>query len=81
MFYTEKEARKNKLSDEDLADALTNPENGDKVTVKGNKVYDGNTRVNEAKKRGLPGSTEIPVDELPNPKVDEGDPLGPYRDQ
>ncbi len=67
------------LNDNDLADALTNPSEGDKVTVKGNKVYDGNTRVNEAKSRGFDGGMEIPVDELPNPPIDiDNDPLGGY---
>jgi hypothetical protein len=68
------------LSDEDLKNAIENPKNGDKITVKGNKVYDGNTRINEAKQRGMDGQTEIPVDELPNPPTNEDDPLGGYRD-
>lgn len=67
------------LSDEGLLDALTNPRDGDRVTVKGNRVYDGNTRVNEAKARGFDGSLEIPVIELPNQNIDyDNDPLGGY---
>ncbi len=68
------------LSDNELENAIKDPSKDDKVTVKGNKVYDGNTRINEAKKRGFDGNMEIPVDELPNPKVNDDDPLGPYKD-
>ncbi|MEO0400572.1 MAG: hypothetical protein AAF224_14260 [Pseudomonadota bacterium] len=52
------------LSDEDLVASLLRPENGDLVTVKGNRVFDGNTRVNEAIKRGFADTFEVPVDEL-----------------
>lgn len=59
-----------------MGNAINNPEKGDKVTVRGNKVLDGNTRVNEAKSRGWADETKIPVDELPD-NIDE-DPLGPF---
>lgn len=66
------------LTDQELIDSLLNPSNGDKVTVKGNTVYDGNTRVNEAKSSGL-GDIVIPVDELPNPDIDsDQNPLGGF---
>ena len=68
------------LSDEELGEAINNPKEGDKVKVRGNKVLDGNTRVNEAKGRGWADDTEIPVIELPEVTVDPDDPLGPYRD-
>ncbi|MFT4924531.1 MAG: hypothetical protein ACI8WB_000609 [Phenylobacterium sp.] len=68
------------LSDSELENAIKDPSNGDKVTVKGGKVYDGNTRINEAKTRGFDGNMVIPVVELPNPTVDNDDPLGSYRD-
>lgn len=67
-----------KLTDEELKGAIHNPENGDRITVKGNKVYDGNTRINEAKKRGFDPDMEIGVDTLPESTFDDNDPLGPY---
>lgn len=67
------------LSDEELEEAIKNPSEGDKVTVRGNKVLDGNTRINEAKGRGWEDDTEIPVIELPElPDNIDDDPLGPY---
>jgi hypothetical protein len=70
------------LSDGELGEAINNPSNGDRVTVRGNRVLDGNTRINEAKARGWPTNTTIPVDELPElPSNINDDPLGPYRDQ
>lgn len=69
------------LSDGELGEAIKNPENGDKVTVRGNKVLDGNTRVNEAKSREWASDTPIPVIELPElPDNIDDDPLGPYGD-
>ncbi|MEL4892131.1 RHS repeat-associated core domain-containing protein [Xanthomonas protegens] len=69
------------LSDEELRNAINNPKNGDAVTVRGNTVLDGNTRINEAKSRGWPDNTLIPVDELPErPDNVDDDPLGPYGD-
>lgn len=67
------------LSDKELEEAIKNPSKGDKVTVRGNKVVDGNTRVNEAKGRGWDDDTEVPVIQLPElpDNIDE-DPLGPY---
>ena len=64
------------LSDEDLSDSVNNPANGDKVTVKGNEVRDGNGRVKEMQKRGFGSDTEVPVDELP-----EDEPMAPWEDQ
>lgn len=70
-----------KLSDGELGEAINNPANGDRVTVRGNKVLDGNTRINEAKGRGWPDSTKVPVNELPElPDNIDQDPLGPYGD-
>jgi RHS repeat-associated protein len=69
------------LSDRDLEESIKNPTAGDKITVKGNRVLDGNTRINEAKSRGWPSDTTIPVEELPEtPKNIDENPLGPYRD-
>jgi RHS repeat-associated protein len=69
------------LSDEELGEAINNPANGERVTVRGNKVLNGNTRINEAKGRGWPDNTKIPVDELPElPDNIDQDPLGPYGD-
>jgi hypothetical protein len=59
------------LTDDELTGALTNPTNGDKVTVKGDKVFDGNTRVNEAKSREFDPGMNIPVDELPKDNLDD----------
>ena len=71
-----------RLSDTELGEAINNPSNGDRVTVRGNRVLDGNTRINEANARGWPTNTTIPVDELPElPSNINDDPLGPYRDQ
>lgn len=68
-----------RLSDGELGEAINNPANGDRVTVRGNKVLDGNTRINEAKGRGWPDDTKIPVNELPElPDNIDQDPLGPY---
>jgi RHS repeat-associated protein len=70
-----------RLSDGELGEAINNPVNGDRVTVRGNKVLDGNTRINEAKGRGWPDDTKIPVNELPElPDNIDRDPLGPYGD-
>lgn len=70
-----------KLSDKELGDAISNPKNGDEVTVRGNRVLDGNTRINEAKARGWSDSTKIPVRELGvSPRSVDEDPLGPYGD-
>jgi hypothetical protein len=52
-----------------------------KVKVRGNKVIDGNTRINEAKGRGWAGDTKIPALELPENKDSSDDPLGPYGEQ
>lgn len=53
------------LSDQELRDAIVNPLPGEEITVRGNKVLDGNGRIKEAKKRGLFGDDEsIPVKEL-----------------
>ncbi|WP_299696735.1 hypothetical protein [Hydrocarboniphaga sp.] len=70
--HRENDPKIGKLSDKDLKDALVRPANGAKVTVKGNgnRVWDGNTRVNEAKKRGFPDDMQIPVDQLPDIKYD-----------
>ncbi|WP_254057321.1 RHS repeat-associated core domain-containing protein [Stenotrophomonas sp. ZAC14A_NAIMI4_1] len=69
-----------KLSDKELGDAINNPKNGDEVTVRGNRVLDGNTRINEAKARGWSDSTKIPVRELDDSPINvDDDPLGPYR--
>ncbi len=70
-----------KLTDRELDDAIRKPSRDDSITVRGNKVLDGNTRINEAKARGWPGDTEVPVVELPElPKNIDDNPLGPYRD-
>lgn len=67
------------LSDEGLGEAINNPEDGEKVKVRGNTVIDGNTRINEAKGRGWADDTEIPVIEFPErPDNIDDDPLGPY---
>lgn len=66
------------LSDEELEEAINNPKDGEKVKVKGNRVMDGNTRINEAKKREWSPDTEITVEELHNPTIDPDDPLGGY---
>ncbi|WP_460456966.1 RHS repeat domain-containing protein [Arenimonas alkanexedens] len=69
------------LTDDELGGAINNPADGEKVKVRGNRVLDGNTRINEARARGWPSDTLIPVEELPDlpDNVDE-DPLGPYRE-
>ena len=66
------------MSDKELEEAIKSPSNGDKVTVRGNNVLDGNTSVNEAKGRGWDDDTEFPVIQLPElpDNIDE-DPLGP----
>jgi hypothetical protein len=68
-------------ADEELGEAINNPANGDRVKVRGNRVLQGNTRINEAKSRDWPDDTKIPVDELPElpDNIDE-EPLGPYGD-
>lgn len=55
------------LSDDELMGSITDPENGDPVVVggDGNRVLDGNTRVEEAGRR-FPPDTEIPVEEQHN---------------
>lgn len=68
------------MSDEELGEAINNPEDGEKVKVRGNTVFDGNTRINEAKGRGWTDDTEIQVEEFPEVPNDTDDPLGPYRD-
>jgi RHS repeat-associated protein len=53
------------LSDDDLIGAIFNPEDGQRIKVKGNRILDGNGRIKEARKRGLLGADDlIPVDEL-----------------
>ena len=69
------------LTDEELDEVINDPSDGQKVKVRGNRVLDGNTRINEAKKRGWPDDKPIPVEESPElpDNVDE-EPLGPYGD-
>ncbi|EIK46952.1 zinc finger CHC2-family protein [Cellvibrio sp. BR] len=60
-----------------LTTTIIDAEKPTALTVRGNKVLDGNTLVNEAKGRGWADDTKIPVVELPDNVND--DPLGPYR--
>jgi hypothetical protein len=63
------------LSNDELMGSVTAPADGQRVKVRGNKVLDGNGRINEMKKRGFSGDTSIPVDSLPpNP------PIAPWED-
>jgi RHS repeat-associated protein len=70
-----------RLSDRELGEAINRPKEGDRITVRGNRVLDGNTRINEAKARGWPSDTIIPVVELPQRPANVDDhPLGPFGD-
>ncbi len=62
------------LTDEELMGSVTDPKNGDKVKVRGNKLRDGNGRIKEMNDRGFSPDTEIPVDELPDDSGDFGFP-------
>lgn len=54
------------LSDEDLIGAIFDPEDGQQIKVKGNRILDGNGRIKEALRRGLLGNDDfVPVEELP----------------
>jgi hypothetical protein len=53
------------LTDEELRDSIVNPTPGTEITVRGNKVLDGNGWIKEARLRGLFEDDElINVDEL-----------------
>ncbi|MEM1192845.1 MAG: hypothetical protein AAGH42_05565 [Pseudomonadota bacterium] len=52
------------LSDDNLKRAITEPKDSQYLKVKGNRLFDGNTGVNEAKRRGFNKDWIVPVIDL-----------------